>query len=221
MARLDDRIKYYENYFQRQMQVPGGRINQQMFDILSGSGNVRLGEGWNPEERKRLENRLKDDRARRQSLKRLFEIAEKQNATGYMPGNNQNMNRASLTGSEAAAVPAAALGASTAIGAAGGAATASAFGGLGASGVAVAGGIGAAGGALVALPAALLAAAVLGPIAASQKSQAKKQRDKIRAIGAASEVIANTRGTTASGALLSREGAMRIARSQARNKTTT
>lgn len=217
-ARLSDRIKFYDNYLKRQQKVPGGRINQQMFDILAGSGNVRLGEGWTPEERKRLENRLKDDRARRQSLKRLFEIAEKKNATGYMPGDNKNMNRASLTGSEAAAVPAATVGTSAALGAAGVGSVAAGFGGAGATGIGIGAGIGAAGGALVALPAALLAAAVLGPIAASQKSQAKKQRDKIRAIGAASELIANTRGTTASGALRSREGAMRVARSVARNK---
>ena len=221
---LSKRIQFYEQYKKRQESVLGGLIDPTIFNILSGSGEVRLGEGWTGEERQRLSARLGDIRTRRQALKRQFEIAEKRGEYGQV-GFGKQFNRASLTGSEVGAVSGTVAGTSAAVGASAGAAVGAGIapvaGAPAGMAMGVGAGVGALGGALVALPLAAIAAAILGPIAASQASQAKKQRKKLRSIGAAQELLATSRGVTRSGALLSREGAMRIAKSKARHKTTT
>lgn len=204
---LENRIRFYDSYRQRQNSVPGGLINQELFDVLAGTGNIRLGSGFTKEERESL-NYLKNERVKRQALKRQFEIAEKQENYGQISyGSGQQGRNSSPVSDEN-------------IAAAGGAGAGAVTGGVAVlNSPAVGAGIAAAGGtaALVALPVTAIALGIMFAVQAHQKEQARKKKRKMRTLGAAQGLIANSRGYTPTGALLSREGAMRQERSRSRD----
>lgn len=204
---LESRIRFYDQYRQRQNSVPGGLINQTLFDTLAGTGNVRLGSGFTEEERNNL-NYLKNERVSRQALKRQFEIAEKQKNYGQLAfGPRQQDKNARPISDENI----------TAVGAAGAGTVAGGLVVL--NSAAVAAPAAAVGGAvsLVALPVAAIALAVMFAVQAHQKEQARKKKRKLRTLAAGQSLVANSRGYTPTGALLSREGVMRRARSSARD----
>lgn len=204
---LDNKIRFYEEYRRRQNSVPGGLINQNLFDTLAGSGTIRLGSGFTAEERESI-NLLSNERLNRQALKRQFEIAEKQKNYGQVSygSGQQGTNSGPISDESIAAV--------------GGAGAGTVAGGLAAlNSAALAAPAAAVGGAIsaVALPVAAIAAAIMFAVQAHQKEQARKKKRKLRTLGAAQGLIANSRGYTPTGALLSREGAMRRERSKARS----
>ncbi len=219
---LENRIRFYDSYRQRQNSVPGGLINQTLFDTLAGTGNVRLGSGFDQEERESL-NLLKNERVKRQALKRQFEIAEKTKAYGQLSYGilGQDENVSPVSDEQIAAVGYAAGGsvaAGAGIGAAAltGTAITGAAGGS-AIGAGAAAGIGAGAAIGVAAAPLLLVIAIMMIVQAHQKEQARKKKRKMRTLGAAQGLVANSRGFTPTGALLSREGVMRQERSKSRN----
>lgn len=216
---LENRIRFYDSYRQRQNSVPGGLINQELFDVLAGTGNIRLGSGFTKEERESL-NYLKNERVKRQALKRQFEIAEKQENYGQISygSGQQGRNSRPISDEDIAAIGYTTAG-TVAVGAGVGAAAltglAIPWGATITAGAAA--GAGAAAISTVALPVAAVAAAIMLAVQAHQKEQARKKKRKMRTLGSAQGLIGNSRGYTPTGALLSREGAMRQERSRSRD----
>ena len=214
------KIRWIDEYQKIQDSVPGGKIDPKLFNILSGAsggvsgGPIRLGSGWTEKERHELAF-LGNERSRRQALKRQFEIADKTGEYGASGASVGNPGQGKVTDGgkdDAAAVGYGAAGA-TAVGAAAGGATVGATTGSIATGAALGAGTALS---LVAGPA-VLAAGILIALGEHKKKQAKKKKKKLRSLGAAQGLLSNVRGTTPTGALLSREGAMRIARSKAKS----
>jgi len=213
---LDNKIRFYEEYRRRQNSVPGGLIDQNLFDTLAGSGTIRLGSGFTTEERKSV-NYLSNERLNRQALKRQFEIAEKQKNYGQVSyGSGQQGRNSRPISDEDFAKVGYATGGTAAVGAGVGAGALPGMTGMtvGASAV-----VGSASAALVALPVAAIAAGIMFAVQAHQKEQARKKKRKMRTLRSGQGIIAGSRGYTPTGALLSREGAMRRSRSESRDKT--
>lgn len=237
-ARLGYNIRFLDAYRERQTHSPTGAVlNPIFFHTLAGTGKVRLGSGFTAAERRDLDW-LGRERSRRQALKREFGIAHKLGRYA----ENPEITEALLEGDFGAAsrlaataystdlrsdaydrrtvdpeVMASTGGAITGAGGVGGAilgAQLSAFGGGLAQSVGLGLGWGLGVGALFAAP----ILGVLTGVSLHQKAQAKKKKRKMRAIGAASRLTSNYRGFTPTGALLSREGEARIARSYARSQ---
>lgn len=206
---LDNKIRFYEEYRRRQNSVPGGLIDQNLFDTLAGSGTIRLGSGFTTEERKSV-NYLSNERLNRQALKRQFEIAEKQKNYGQVSygSGQQGRNARPISDENITAVGAAGAGT-----VAGGLAVLNSA-AFAAPAAAVGGNI-----AAVALPVAAIAAGIMFAVQAHQKEQARKKKRKMRTLRSGQRIIAGSRGYTPTGALLSREGAMRRSRSESRDKT--
>lgn len=233
-ARLGYNIRFLDAYRERQTHSPTGAVlNPIFFHTLAGTGKVRLGSGFTAGERRDLDW-LGRERSRRQALKREFGIAHKLGRYA----ENPEVTEALLEGDFGAASRLAASAYSTDLQSnaydqrtVGEDATAATGGSIAAAGAAygavlggniIGGGAGAALGAAAGLGVgALIAAPIIGVlvgISLHQKAQAKKKKRKMRAIGAASRLTSNYRGFTPTGALLSREGEARIARSYARNQ---
>lgn len=206
-------IRFLDAYKRQQESIEGGKIDPFLFKVLSGDeGGVRLGSGFTEEEKTALAF-LGNERSRRQALKRQFEIADKTKEYGSAGGRVGPQRRVTEGRGEdagiAAGTGAGAVGAGAALGAAYGATTP-----VFAAGGAV---VGASAASVVALPLAAIAAGILVGIGEHEKKQAKKKKKKLRSLGAAQGLLRNVRGFTPTGALLSREGAMRIARSKVKD----
>lgn len=231
-ARLGYNVRFLDEYKRRQTHSPTGAVlDPVFFHALAGTGQVRLGSGFTAAERRDLDW-LGNERSRRQALKREFGIAHKLGRYAQNPeiteallaGDFGAANRlaSEAYGTESNAFDQRTAEESVTIGIAGGAAYAGASFGAGIGAGLIGGGTGAAMGALAGTGVgALLIAPIVGILAgisAHQKAQAKKKKKKMRSIGAAARLTMNYRGFTPTGALLSREGEARIARSYARNE---
>ena len=233
---LQRKIQFYDEYVERQMSVPGGLIDQKLFDTLAGTGNIRLGSGFSEKERKALEF-TSNERLNRKALKRQFEIAElrgegnyglvrygaeansapvpvDQNISGLDPRPVSQEDTWLVSGSIAAGgiVAGAAVGATVAAAGAGIAVTGGAMAGAAAGAMA---------GAMVAGPIAIVAIVVMLIMSAIAKKKARDKKRKLRTLGAGQTFVESIRGYTPTGALLSREGAMRIASGEAKSKEST
>lgn len=210
-------VRFLDAYKRQQESIEGGKIDPFLFKVLSGDeGGVRLGSGFTEEEKRELAF-LGNERSRRQALKRQFEIADKTGEYGGPGTSVGTPGQGKVTDGgkdDAAAVGYGAAGV-TATGAAVGAGVAGLGSATGSAATGAALGAGTAG-ALVAGPA-ILAAGILIALGEHEKKQAKKKKKKLRSLGAAQGLLSNIRGTTPTGALLSREGAMRIARSKVKD----
>ena len=208
-------VRFLDAYKRQQESIEGGKIAPFLFKVLSGDeGGVRLGSGFTEKEKRDLAF-LGNERSRRQALKRQFEIADKTKEYGSAGGRVGPQGRITEGGKDAAAAVGYGAAGTVGLGAAVGAGVA----GLGsATGTAATGAMLGAGvaGALVAGPA-ILAAGILAALGEHEKKQAKKKKKKLRSLGAAQALTRNVRGFTPTGALLSREGAMRIARSKVKD----
>ena len=207
-------IRFLDAYKRQQESIEGGKIDPFLFKVLSGDeGGVRLGSGFTEEERELAF--LGNERSREQAIKRQFEIADKTKEYGSAGGRVGPQGKITDGGKDAAA--AVGYGAAGTVGL--GAAVGAGIAGLGsATGTAATGAMLGAGvaGSLVAGPA-IIAAGILAAIGEHEKKQAKKKKKKLRSLGAAQGLLRNVRGFTPTGALLSREGAMRIARSKVKD----
>ena len=245
-ARLGYNIRFLDAYLDRQTHSPTGAVlNPIFFHTLAGTGKVRLGSGFTAAERRDLDW-LGRERSRRQALKREFGIAHKLGRYAENPEITEALLEGDFGAASRLAALAystdlqsdaydrrtvddqVTAGTGSAIGGAGavaggilGAQVGSSLAGITGAGssiigtsAAVGAGVGLGIGALIAAP----IIGVLVGISLHQKAQAKKKKRKMRAIGAASRLTSNYRGFTPTGALLSREGEARIARSYARNQ---
>tara|TARA_Y100001936_G_scaffold7426_2_gene6629 strand:+ start:1899 stop:2558 length:660 start_codon:yes stop_codon:yes gene_type:complete len=206
-------VRFLDAYKRQQESIEGGKIDPFLFKVLSGDeGGVRLGSGFTEKEKRELAF-LGNERSRRQALKRQFEIADKTKEYGSAGTRVGPQGRITQSKDDQIKYTGAAAGGAVTAGAATGAATVGATTGSYAFGAALgAGTVGA-----FALPIAAVAAGILVGVGEHEKKQAKKKKKKLRSLGAAQALTRNVRGFTPTGALLSREGAMRIARSKVKD----